>query len=128
MSLVDEFYERYDEFVNKYRKITEVFKDQGAERPAEIVKQISLSRRKNTMPSPTYLIFLDGLLDDEFLLECMDYYLENTKRKSRAAKEARKQFAGKDDDSTESIIFKKPSERRVAIKEYYKECALKLGL
>ena len=46
MSLVDEFYERYDEFVNKYRKITEVFKDQGAERPAEIVKQISLSRRK----------------------------------------------------------------------------------
>lgn len=128
MSLVEEFFKQYDELVSKYEKYTEIFKNQGAERPAEVVKQISLSRRKNSMPSPTYLIFLDGLLDDEFLLECMDCYLENTKKKSRAAKEAREQFAGRDDNSIESIILKKPSKRRVAIKEYYRERALKLGL
>lgn len=46
MSLVDEFYKRYDELTGKYKKITEVFKSQGAEKPAEVVKQISLSRRK----------------------------------------------------------------------------------
>lgn len=57
MSLVEEFFKQYDELTGKYKKITEVFKSQGAERPAEVVKQISLSRRKNSMPSPTYLIF-----------------------------------------------------------------------
>lgn len=128
MSLVDEFYKRYDELAGKYEKYTEVFKNQGAERPAEVAKYISLSRRKNEMPSPIYLIYFDGLLNDEFLLECMDYYLENTKRKSREAKETRKQFAEMDDNSNKSIILKKPSKRRVAIKEYYIERALKLGL
>ncbi|WPS54792.1 hypothetical protein SM121_04725 [Streptococcus sp. S1] len=128
MSLVEEFFKQHDELVSKYEKYTEVFKNQGAERPAEVAKYISLSRRKNAMPSPIYLIYFDGLLNDEFLLECMDYYLENTKRKSRKAKEAREQFAERDDNSNESIILKKPSKRRVAIKEYYRERALKLGL
>ena len=128
MPLVEEFFKQYDELTGKYEKITEVFKNQGVERPAEVAKYISLSRRKNTMPSPIYLIYFDGLLNDEFLLECMDYYLENTKRKSREAKEARKQFAERDDNSNKSIILKKPSKRRVAIKEYYRERALKLGL
>lgn len=128
MSLVEEFFKQYDELAGKYEKYTEVFKNQGAERPAEVAKYISLSRRKNEMPSPIYLIYFDGLLNDEFLLECMDYYLENTKRKSREAKEAREQFAEIDDNSNESIVLKKPSKRRVAIKEYYIERALKLGL
>nr|DAR37797.1 MAG TPA: hypothetical protein [Caudoviricetes sp.]DAU96848.1 MAG TPA: hypothetical protein [Caudoviricetes sp.] len=79
MPLVEEFFKQYDELTGKYEKITEVFKNQGVERPAEVAKYISLSRRKNTMPSPIYLIYFDGLLNDEFLLECMDYYLENTK-------------------------------------------------
>lgn len=80
------------------------------------------------MPSPIYLICLKELLEDEFLLECMDYYLENAQRISRVAREAREQFAEGADKPTESIVLKKPSKRRVAIKEYYKECALKLGL
>lgn len=125
MSLMEEFFKQYDELVSKYEKCTEVFKNQGAERPAEVAKYISLSRRKNAMPSPIYLIYFDGLLNDEFLLECMDYYLENTKRKSREAKEAREQFAEIDDNSNESIVLKKPSKRRVAIKEYYRERASK---
>nr|DAH57825.1 MAG TPA: hypothetical protein [Caudoviricetes sp.] len=128
MSLVEEFFKQYDELFSKYEKYTEVFKNQGAERPAEVAKYISLSRRKNAMPSPIYLIYFDGLLNDEFLLECMDYYLENTKRKSRQAKEAREQFAERDDNSNESIILKKPSKRRVAIKEYYQERAWALGI
>lgn len=41
MSLVDEFYKRYDELASKYEKYTEVFKNQGAERPAEVAKYIS---------------------------------------------------------------------------------------
>lgn len=128
MSLVEEFFKQYDELASKYEKYTEVFKNQGAERPAEVANKICVAQKENKMPSTIYLIYFEDLLDDDFLLQCMDYYLENTKRKSREAKEAREQFAGRDDNSTESIILKKPSKRRVAIKEYYKERALKLGL
>lgn len=128
MSLVEEFFKQYDELAGKYEKYTEVFKNQGAERPAEVAKYISLSRRKNAMPSPIYLIYFDGLLNDEFLLECMDYYLENTKRKSRQAKEAREQFTERDDNSNGSIILKKPSKRRIALKKYYQERAWALGI
>lgn len=60
MSLVEEFFKQYDELADKYEKYTEVFKNQGAERPAEVAKYISLSRRKNEMPSPIYLIYFDG--------------------------------------------------------------------
>ena len=44
MSLVDEFYKRYDELANKYEKYTEVFKRQGAERPAEVANKICVVR------------------------------------------------------------------------------------
>lgn len=128
MSLVEEFFKQYDELSGRYGKESNIFRSQDVERPENVAAQISLSRRKNMMPSPIYLIYLDGLLDDEFLLDCMDYYLANAQRISRVAREAREQFAEGADSPTESIILKKPSKRRVAIKEYYKERALKLGL
>lgn len=46
MSLVEEFFKQYDELVSKCEKDTELFKNQGTERPAEVAKYISLSRRK----------------------------------------------------------------------------------
>lgn len=128
MSLVEEFFKQYDELSVRCGNESNIFRLQDADRPETVVTQISLSRRKNMIPSPIYLIYLEGLLDDEFLLECMDYYLENAKRVSRVAREAREQFAKGDDNHIESIMLKKPSKRRVAIKEYYKERALKLGL
>lgn len=128
MSLVEEFFKQYDELSIRYGKESNIFRLQGADRPETVVTQISSSRRNNMMPSPIYLIYLEGLLDDEFLLECMDYYLENAKRVSRVAREAREQFAEGDDNLIGSIVLKKPSKRRVAIKEYYKERVLKLGL
>lgn len=128
MSLVEEFFKQYDELSVRYGKESNIFRMQDADRPETVVTQISLSRRKNMMPSPIYLIYLEGLLDDEFILECMDYYLENAKRVSKVAREAMEQFAEGDDIPIGSIILKKPSKRRVAIKEYYKERALKLGL
>lgn len=126
MSLVDEFYIRYDELANKYEKYTEVFKNQGAERPAEVANKICVARKENKMPSTIYLIYFEGLLDDDFLLQCMDYFIENSSRVYEVAKEARESFIESINDV--GIRTKKPSKRRVAIKEYYKERALKLGL
>lgn len=37
MSLVEEFFKQYDELADKYEKYTEVFKNQGAERPADLL-------------------------------------------------------------------------------------------
>lgn len=92
MSLVDEFYKRYDELTSKYEKYTEVFKNQGAEQPAEVANKICVARKENKMPSTIYLIYFEGLLDDDFLLQCMDYFIENSPRVYEVAKEARESF------------------------------------
>lgn len=116
MSLVDEFYKRYDELANKYEKYTEVFKRQGAERPAEVANKICVARKENKMPSTIYLIYFEGLLDDDFLLQCMNYFIENSPRVYEVAKEARESFI---ESITGAIArTKKPSKRRIAIKKY----------
>lgn len=126
MSLVDEFYRRYDELASKYEKYTEVFKNQGAERPAEVANKICVARKENKMPSTIYLIYFEGLLDDDFLLQCMDYFIENSPRVYKVAKEARESFIESINDV--GIRTKKPSKRRVAIKKYYQERAWALGI
>ena len=126
MSLVDEFYRRYDELASKYEKYTEVFKNQGAERPAEVANKICVARKENKMPSTIYLIYFEGLLDDDFLLQCMDYFIENSPRVYEVAKEARESFIRSITDV--SARTKKPSKRRIAIKKYYQERAWALGV
>lgn len=126
MSLVDEFYKRYDELANKYEKYTEVFKNQGAEGPAEVANKICVARKENKMPSTIYLIYFEGLLDDDFLLQCMDYFIENSPRVYEVAKEARESFIRSITDA--STKTKKPSKRRIALKKYYQERAWALGI
>lgn len=126
MSLVDEFYRRYDELASKYEKYTEVFKNQGAERPAEVANKICVARKENKMPSTIYLIYFEGLLDDDFLLQCMDYFIENSPRVYEVAKEARENFIRSITDATART--KKPSKKRIAIKKYYQERAWALGI
>lgn len=126
MSLVDEFYRRYDELASKYEKYTEVFKNQGAERPAEVANKICVARKENKMPSTIYLIYFEGLLDDDFLLQCMDYFIENSPRVYEVAKEARESFIRSITDATART--KKLSKKRIAIKKYYQERAWALGI
>lgn len=126
MSLVEEFFKQYDELVSKYEKYTEIFKNQGAERPAEVANKICVARKENKMPSTIYLVYFEGLLDDDFLLECMNYFIENSPRVHEVAKEARESFIESITDA--GIKTKKPSKRRVVIKKYYQERAWLLGI
>lgn len=126
MSLVEEFYKRYDELASKYEKYTEIFKNQGAERPAEVANKICVARKENKMPSTIYLVYFEGLLDDNFLLQCMDYFIDNSSRVYEVAKEARENFIESITDA--GIRTRKPSKRRIAIKKYYQERALALGI
>lgn len=126
MSLVEEFYKRYDELASKYEKYTEIFKNQGAERPAEVANKICVARKENKMPSTIYLVYFKGLLDDDFLLECMNYFIENSPRVHEVAKEARESFIESITDA--GIRTGKPSEKRLAIKKYYQERAWLLGI
>lgn len=82
MSLVDEFYKRYDKLANKYEKYTEVFKNQGAERPAEVANKICVARKENKMPSTIYLIYFEGMLDDDFRFKTMYINYINKKGES----------------------------------------------
>lgn len=126
MSLVEEFYKRYDELASKYEKYTEIFKNQGAERPAEVANKICVARKENKMPSTIYLVYFEGLLDDNFLLQCMDYFIDNSSRVYEVAKEARENFIESITDA--GIRTRKLSKRRIAIKKYYQERALALGI
>ena len=126
MSLVEEFFKQYDELASKYEKYTEIFKNQGAERPAEVANKICVARKENKLPSTIYLVYFEGLLDDDFLLECMNYFIENSPRVHEVAKEARESFIESITDA--GIKTKKPSKRRVAIKKYYQERAWLLGI
>ena len=126
MSIIEEFYERYDELVSKYEKYTEVFRNQGAERPAEVANKICVARKENKMPSTIYLVYFEGLLDDGFLLQCMDYFIENSPRVYRVAIEVRENFIESITDA--GIRTGKPSKKRLAIKKYYQERAWALGI
>lgn len=126
MSLVEEFFKQYDELTGKYKKITEVFKSQGAERPAEVAHRIRVAKKENKMPSTIYLIYFEGLLDDDFLLQCMDYFIENSSQVYKVAIEARESFVESITDA--SVRTKKPSKERIAIKKYYQERAWALGI
>ncbi len=126
MSLVEEFFKQYDELTGKYKKITEVFKSQGAERPAEVAHRIRVAKKENKMPSTIYLIYFEGLLDDDFLLQCMDYFIENSSQVYKVAIEARESFVESITDA--SVRTRKPSKERIAIKKYYQERAWALGI
>ena len=126
MSLVEEFFKQYDELTGKYKKITEVFKSQGAERPAEVAHRIRVAKKENKMPSTIYLIYFEGLLDDDFLLQCMDYFIENPSQVYKVAIEARESFVESITDA--SVRTRKPSKERIAIKKYYQERAWALGI
>lgn len=126
MSLVEEFFKQYDELTGKYKKITEVFKSQGAERPAEVAYRIRVAKKENKMPSTIYLIYFEGLLDDDFLLQCMDYFIENSSQVYKVAIEARESFVESITDA--SVRTRKPSKERIAIKKYYQERAWALGI
>ena len=126
MSLVEEFFKQYDELTGKYKKITEVFKSQGAERPAEVAHRIRVAKKENKMPSTIYLIYFEGLLDDDFLLQCMDYFIENSSQVYKVAIEARESFVESITDA--SVRTKKPSKKRIALKKYYQERAWALGI
>lgn len=125
-SLVEEFFKQYDELTGKYKKITEVFKSQGAERPAEVAHRIRVAKKENKMPSTIYLIYFEGLLDDDFLLQCMDYFIENSSQVYKVAIEARESFVESITDA--SVRTRKPSKERIAIKKYYQERAWALGI
>lgn len=126
MSLVEEFFKQYDELTGKYKKITEVFKSKGAERPAEVARRIRVAKKENKMPSTIYLIYFEGLLDDDFLLQCMDYFIENSSQVYKVAIEARESFVESITDA--SVRTRKPSKERIAIKKYYQERAWALGI
>jgi hypothetical protein len=91
-----------------------------------VANKICVARKENKMPSTIYLIYFEGLLDDDFLLQCMDYFIENSPRVYEVAKEARESFV--ESITGASARTKKPSKRRIAIKKYYQERAWTLGI
>lgn len=74
MSLIDQFYEEYDNLMIKYGGVNKFFNILGDQR---VSGYINRSRRDGTMPPPTQLKHFENYMDNQFLLECMQYYGDN---------------------------------------------------
>ena len=69
MSLIDQFYEEYDNLTKRYGGVNKFFNILGEQRASG---NINRSRRDGTMPPP-----IENYMDNQFLLECMQYYGDN---------------------------------------------------
>lgn len=74
MSLIDQFYEEYDNLMIKYGGVNKFFSILGDQR---VSGYINCSRRDGTMPPPTQLIKFEDYMNNHFLLECMQFYGDN---------------------------------------------------
>lgn len=74
MSLIDRFYEEYDNLTKKYGGVSRFYQRLGDQR---VRGYINRSRRDGTMPPPTQLKRFENYMDNQFLLECMQYYGDN---------------------------------------------------
>lgn len=74
MSLIDRFFEEYDSLMVKYGGVSRFYKILGDQR---VSGYINRSRRDGTMPPPTQLKRFENYMDNQFLLECMQYYGDN---------------------------------------------------
>lgn len=74
MSLIDRFYEEYDNLTKKYGGVNKFLIILGDQRASG---NINRSRRDGTMPPPTQLKRFENYMDNQFLLECMQYYGDN---------------------------------------------------
>lgn len=74
MSLIDQFFEEYDNLMKRYGGVSNFFTIIGDKR---VSGYINRSRRDGTMPPPTQLIKFEDYMDNQFLLECMQYYGDN---------------------------------------------------
>lgn len=74
MSLIDRFYEEYENLTKRYGGVNKLFNILGNQRASG---NINRSRRDGTMPPPTQLIKFEDYMDNHFLLECMQYYGDN---------------------------------------------------
>lgn len=74
MSLIDQFYEEYDNLTKRYGGVNKFFNILGDQRASGYINR---SRRDGTMPPPTQLIKFEDYMDNQFLLECMQFYGDN---------------------------------------------------
>ena len=74
MSLIDQFFEEYDNLMIEYGGVSSFFTILGDKR---VSGYINRSHRDGTMPPPTQLIKFEDFIDNHFLLECMQYYGDN---------------------------------------------------
>lgn len=74
MSLIDQFFEEYENLMRNYGGVSNFFTILGDKC---VSGYINRSRRDGTMPPPTQLIKFEDFIDNQFLLECMQFYGDN---------------------------------------------------
>lgn len=69
--IVTEFFRQYDKLMEEQGSVSAFWDKIGSDKTAGYIRN---TKRVKKMPPPTQLKKLEGYLDNQFLLECMQFY------------------------------------------------------
>lgn len=79
MSNAEKFFRLYEELVSEFPDHKGFVESLGAERIKSFMNRLNKYRKAGTVPPPSMLKSFKGVMDPNFLLECMDEYMDDYK-------------------------------------------------
>lgn len=79
MSNFEVFFKQYEELASEYSHPKELFESLGIEKARSFFIRMNKHKREGTMPPPSMLKYFKSVMDPNFLLACMDEYLDHYK-------------------------------------------------
>lgn len=71
MSLIERFFEEYDNLMVEWGGVETFWRGITDKKICQYIRK---ARRDKRMPPPTQLKYLENYLDNQFILQCMQYY------------------------------------------------------
>lgn len=79
MSNFESFFKQYEELASEYSHPKELFESLGIKKARSFFIRMNKHKREGTMPPPSMLKYFKSVMDPNFLLACMDEYLDHYK-------------------------------------------------
>lgn len=79
MSNFEVFFKQYEELASEYSHPKEFFETLGVVKTKSFYGRMNKHKREGTLPPPSMLRHFKNVMDPNFLLSCMDEYMDNYK-------------------------------------------------
>ena len=79
MSNFESFFKQYEELASEYSHPKELFESLGVVKTKSFFGRMNKHKKEGTMPPPSMLKHFKSVMDPNFLLDCMDEYMDHYK-------------------------------------------------